>query len=64
MGTVGAVRITRRVLDEAAASIDAPSPAAEAALEEEVIRVVSQMRFAPSAIASDTVTVTQGFALQ
>ena len=58
------VRIIRRVLDEAATSIDTPSPAAEAALDAEVIRVVSQMRFEPSAILKDTVTVSQRFVFQ
>ena len=59
-GKVGAVAILCRELDEAALSLNASSPAAEAALEMEVIRVVSQMRFEPG-IDTDTVTVTQRF---
>lgn len=63
-GKVGVVRITRRVLDESATSIEAPTPAAEEALDAEVIRVASQMRFEPSALSEDTVTVIQRFVFQ
>ncbi|MDO7852639.1 energy transducer TonB [Hymenobacter convexus] len=62
-GKVGAVRITRRLLD-ATASIDGATPAAEAALDAEVIRVVSQMQFEPAAISADTVTVIQRFVFE
>lgn len=63
-GTVGGVRITRRVMNEEVPSLEAPSSAAEAALEAEVIRVVSQMRFEPSGTEPDTVTVSQRFEFQ
>ena len=59
-GKVGAVAILRRELEEAVPSLNASSPAAEAALEAEVIRVVSQMRFEPG-IGTDTITITQRF---
>ena len=59
-GKVSAVAILRRELDEAALSLNASSPAAEAALEAEVIRVVSQIRFEPGT-GTDTVTVSQRF---
>ena len=60
-GRVGRVRIIRCVVDEDVASIDGPSPAAEAALDAEVLRVVSQMRFESSTVSEDTVTVIQRF---
>lgn len=59
-GKVSAVAILRRELDEAVPSLNASSPAAEAALEAEVIRVVSQIRFEPGT-GTDTVTVSQRF---
>ncbi|MET4073241.1 hypothetical protein [Hymenobacter sp. UYCo722] len=63
-GRVGTVQITRRVYDSAVASIEAPSLAAEAALDAEFIRVVSQLKFEPAAIPADTVTVNQRFVMQ
>ena len=61
-GKVGAVVILRRELDKAAPFLNASSPAAEAALEAEVIRVVSQIRFEPgTGTGTDTVTVSQRF---
>ena len=63
-GKVVKVTITRHILDEGVASIDAPSSVAETALDAEVMRVVYQMRFEPSTIPADTVTVIQRFVFQ
>jgi hypothetical protein len=63
-GRVGKVTILRRELDEHAEGYNSATPDAEAALEAEVVRVLSQVRFEPAATAIDTVRVVQSFKIE